>query len=248
MTRGALLAALVAGSVHAAAAQSLAARIDAVRDGTVRLTYPARPGVCGDGGGGVSVTGRHDVDGWTRRCENGPVRVAIGRERGQSVSVRKYVGGRWSASPDATDLGAADAAEAARYLLSIAPSLAAHNASEAVTAAAIADAPSLAPELERLVRDDRATIEARKDALFWLGESDADSRDLVRLYDGLQPFELREHFTFVLSQRHEDAAVDKLIAIARTDPDLEIRKKAMFWLGQSRDAKALQFFHDILVR
>ena len=49
---------------------------------------------------------------------------------------------------------------------------------------------------------------------------------------------------FVLSQRHETAAVDKLMDIARNDTDREIRAKATFWLGQSRDPRAAKFLEE----
>ncbi len=234
-------------------AQSVAQHVDAMRDGTVRLTYAARAGVCGNGDEGVSITNyRTNYQGnnayWgSRVCEPGPVRVAIGRADRQTVSVRKYVGGRWSASSDATDLGVVDAAEAARYLLSEAPMLGGRNANEAVVAAAIADA-NVSPELERIVRNNDATIATRKDALFWLGESEVGSTEFAKLYDRTAPVELREHWAFVLSQRHDDAAVDQLIDIARSDSDIEVRKKAMFWLGQGKEPKAIQFLHDILLR
>jgi PBS lyase HEAT-like repeat-containing protein len=232
-------------------AQSVAQRVDAVREGIVRLSYAARPGVCGNDDGGVSITGRHGDGGqyWGARvCETGPVRVAIGRSEGRTISVRKYVGGRWSSSSDVTDLGIVDATDAARYLLSVAPSIGGHNANEAISAAAIADATTIAPELTRLVQNGDAPIDTRKDALFWLGESEIDAAEFARLYDRSQPFAVREQWTFVLSQRHEDPALDKLIEIARGDSDVEIRKRAMFWLGQSRDPKAIQFLHDLILR
>jgi len=240
-----------AAAAPSLAAQSVAQRVDAVRDGTVRLSYAARPGVCGNGDGGVSIAGRHGDGGqyWGARvCESGPVRVSIGRSEGRTVSVRKYVGGRWSESSDVTDLGVVDATEAARYLLSVAPSIGGRNANEAIAAAAIADVTTIAPELTRLVQNGNAPIETRKDALFWLGESEIGAAEFARLYDRTQPFVLREQWTFVLSQRHEDPALDKLIEIARGDSDVEIRKRAMFWLGQSRDPKAIQFLHDLILR
>jgi hypothetical protein len=233
------------------AAQSVAQRVDAVREGTVRLAYAARPGVCGNVDGGVSISGRHGdgVQYWgSRICETGPVRVAIGRSEGRAISVRKWVGGRWSASSDVTDLGVVDATEAARYLLSVAASLGGHNANEAISAAAIADATTIAPELTRIMQSGDAPIDTRKDALFWLGESEIGAAEFARLYDRAQPFALREQWTFVLAQRHEDPTLDKLIDIARGDADVEIRKRAMFWLGQSHDPKALQFLHDIILR
>jgi hypothetical protein len=39
-----------------------------------------------------------------------------------------------------------------------------------------------------------------------------------------------------------------LIDIARHDSDFGVRKQAMFWLGQSHEPRALQFFKDILRR
>ena len=39
-----------------------------------------------------------------------------------------------------------------------------------------------------------------------------------------------------------------LIRVARTHPQPEVRKKAMFWLGQSKDARALAFFEEVLKR
>ncbi|HEY2163121.1 MAG TPA: HEAT repeat domain-containing protein [Gemmatimonadaceae bacterium] len=233
------------------AAQSVAQRVDAVRDGTVRLSYAARPGVCGNDDGGVSITGRHGDGGqyWGGRvCESGPVRVSVGRSEGRTINVRKYVGGRLSASSDVTDLGVVDATEAARYLLSVAPSIGGRNANEAISAAAIADATTIAPELTRLMQNGDAPLDARKDALFWLGESEIGAAEFARLYDRSQPYALREQWTFVLSQRHEDPALDKLIEIARGDSDVEIRKRAMFWIGQSRDPKAIQFLHDLILR
>lgn len=230
------------------AAQTFGARVEAIRDGTVRFEYPPRPGVCGNGDG-VSINRQSDAYSWGNRvCETGPVHVSISRLDGQTITVRKRVGGHVGAASDEKDLGDVDAAEAARYLLSIVPTLGGRNASEAITAAAIADVPTLAPELTRLVQNTGAPMDARKDALFWLGQSEISAVALGRLYDREQPFALREHWTFVLSQRHEDPALDKLIDIARNDPDTEIRKRALFWLGQSREPKAIQFLHDVILR
>ncbi len=244
---------LVASALAASqlAGQSLASRVDAVRDGRVLMRFAARPGVCGDGHANVwleSSRMTYSSDGRQTVCLTGPVRVAIGRADKQSVSVRKWVGGRWSADLSDVDLGGVSPADAARYLLDLAHTLAGRNADEAVTAAALADARDLSPDFTRLIRDGGASLEARKQALFWLGQSDALTADLVRLRDSLEPFALREHYTFVLSQRHEDAAIDGLIDVARRDPDPEIRKRAMFWLGQTREPKAIKFLQDILTR
>ena len=233
------------------AAQTLASRVDAVRDGRVLMSFAARPGVCGDGRGSVWIhNSRIDYSSGDRRqvCIDGPVRVAIGRADKQTVSVRKWVGGRWSVDASDVDLGTVSAADAAHYLLAVAHSLGGNSADDAVSAAAFADTPDLSPDFMKLVRDDEPSLETRKQALFWQGQSDFPTADLVRLRESLKPFALREHYTFVLSQRHEDAAVDGLIDVARHDPDSEVRKQAMFWLGQMKEPKAIKFLQDILTR
>ena len=51
---------------------------------------------------------------------------------------------------------------------------------------------------------------------------------------------------FVYSQRDEPAAVDKLLEISKRDPDPELRKKALFWLGQSDDPRPAKALQDII--
>ncbi|MGH7529083.1 MAG: HEAT repeat domain-containing protein, partial [Gemmatimonadales bacterium] len=90
-------------------------------------------------------------------------------------------------------------------------------------------------------------IEIRKKALFWASQGrSVDIADLVRLYDRTQDPEMREQLVFVYSQRREGPALDKLFAIARSDPNPELRKKAIFWIGQSRDPRAAQFLQELI--
>ena len=51
---------------------------------------------------------------------------------------------------------------------------------------------------------------------------------------------------FALSQRPDDEGVPALIHIARTNPHRELRKTALFWLGQSGDPRALALFEELL--
>src|SRR5690348_9099760 len=188
--------ALTALAATQLAAQSLANRVDAVRDGRVLLSFSARPGVCGGGRGSVWIhNSRINYTSGDRQtiCNDGPVRVAIGRADKQTISVRKWVGGRWNADASDVDLGTVSASDAAHYLLDLAHSLGGTNADDAVSAAAFADARDLSPDLLKLVRDDNASTETRKQALFWLGQSDFPTADLVRMRESLKPFSLREH-------------------------------------------------------
>lgn len=94
------------------------------------------------------------------------------------------------------------------------------------------------------------SMEMRKNALFWAGQSrQVDVARLAAIYDKGDEVELREQVIFVLSQRSRDAAaVDKLIEIAKTDKNRDLRQKAIFWLGQSRDPKAIKALQDLILR
>ena len=90
-------------------------------------------------------------------------------------------------------------------------------------------------------------IELRKKALFWAGQSGVAISEISKLYDRMGDSEMREQVIFVLSQRqHDPAAMDKLFDIAKNEKDPELRKKAIFWLGQSRDPRVQQFLIDLI--
>ncbi len=57
---------------------------------------------------------------------------------------------------------------------------------------------------------------------------------------------MRKPAVFALSQRPAEEGVPALIRIARTNRHPELRKTALFWLGQSEDPRALALFEEIL--
>jgi len=58
---------------------------------------------------------------------------------------------------------------------------------------------------------------------------------------------MKDAIIFTLSQRQSDrAAIDKMFDIAKNEKDPELRKKAIFWLGQSRDPRVQQFLIDLI--
>lgn len=100
-----------------------------------------------------------------------------------------------------------------------------------------------------VAKDTRQSPEIRKNALFWASQSGgATVADLGAIYDSSRnDRELRSQVIFALSQRRNDtAAVDKLLAIARTEEDRELRRNALFWLGQSRDPRAAAALEEII--
>jgi len=93
--------------------------------------------------------------------------------------------------------------------------------------------------------------ELRKQALFWLGQQ-AGKRSLEVLGNVVEKSdddtEVQKQAVFAISQRAKDEAVPLLIKIARTHPKPAVRKQAMFWLGQTGDERALEFFKEILAK
>jgi HEAT repeat protein len=100
--------------------------------------------------------------------------------------------------------------------------------------------------LMQIALNEHEPMEQRKKALFWAGQREADLTQVIALYDRLQNTEMKEQLIFVYAQRHEPAAVDKLLDIAKHEQDKELRKKAIFWLGQSHDPRAAQFLLEII--
>jgi HEAT repeat protein len=118
-----------------------------------------------------------------------------------------------------------------------------------IQAMAQAHTPEAMRWLVDLARDRQLPIEARKNALFWAGQNGADLRQLVDLYDEMKgQTEIQNQLIFVFSQRRDPQSVDKLMDIARNDPDRDLRKQAIFWLGQSRDPRAQRFLLDLINR
>ena len=256
-----VLAAL-AGATSFAEGQSIASRVARVSNGTVRMSFAAKPGICGNGNsirnsrGGRNTWGDNwnisrDVE-WDSDCNLGPARVVLDRRGGEISDLRFYVGGRWRpAAADVVDLGTVPAGEAAEYLVSIAQSERGSLGHKAIFPATIADSANIWPALLKMARNADLPRETRTQSVFWLGQAAGESatRDLnnIVLDNGIDR-EVREQAVFALSQRPHEEGVPALIAVARTNKDPEIRKKALFWLGQSNDPRALDLFEELLTR
>lgn len=260
-TMGIVLAGLSVAAV--APAQSIASRVARVSNGTVRMSFKVKPGVCGsgnsiwrNGGRGRTTWGdnwnnsrdvEYDID-----CSTGPARLVLDRRGGEITDVRFYVGGQWRpAGSDVTDLGMVPAGEAAAYLVSLAQSERGSMGEKAVFPATLADSADIWPALIKIARNPDVPRSTRNQSVFWLGQAagDAATRGLNDIVaDNGVDREVRESAVFALSQRPRDEGVPALISVARTNKDPEIRKKALFWLGQSHDPRALDLFEELLTK
>ncbi len=251
--RGLLLAMVI--STSPAAAQSLAERVEATRDGAVTFQYAARAGVCGDGEHfvrmGRSYHGSFSKDARREPCVAGPVQVRVTMREGEAQRVDSWVG--IARSRNARDLGAVSAVEAARYLMQVAAHASSGASSKAIFPAVLADSATVWPALLAVARDTATRSRStRHDALFWLsryaagsvaGRSNNPFNDDA---DETDAQDLKGHAVFVLSQLPRNEGVPVLLDIARANPDAVMRGKAMFWLGQSGDARALALFESVL--
>ena len=106
-----------------------------------------------------------------------------------------------------------------------------------------------------ITRDRGKDIEIRRQALSALGQAlhgtdnsgGLDLAGLIGLYDEFkgQP-EMQDRTIEVISQRSEMAATDKLLAIARSEQNPELRRKALVRVGQRRDPRVRELLLEVL--
>ena len=90
--------------------------------------------------------------------------------------------------------------------------------------------------------------EVRKQALFAAGQAGVSGADMAAIYDRMTDRELKYQLIWVLSDTRDRAGSDKLVEIAQKDKDPEMRKKAIFWLGQKNDPRIRQILLDIITK
>jgi len=262
MLKHAILSIFLVGVLAVAVTPSLGSQIeDAVKkldEGTVRITFAARDGVCGDGGNSISFdTGNswhvhhHSDNDWERDCEEGPVRVSVRVRDGEVVRLKTRVGGGWrSAGEGVVDLGEVSPQDAVDFLLGVAERSRRSVAEDAIMPAVIARDVVTWPRVLEIARNDDRPEDVRESAVFWLGQlaGDKATEGLTSIVeDDDEDMEVREAAVFALSQMDNRKSADSLMKIARSNRYPELRKSAMFWLAQSDDPEVLDFFEEILL-
>ena len=157
------------------AAQSIADRVAAVKEGAVQMTYASRSDACGDGrdvmalGKLFMVYPSMQGHGWSRMdCTFGPAHAVVTRRDGEMALVRVHVGALHRADAGVTDLGTVSAREAAEYFLGLATTARSHGRN-AIMAAAFADSADIWRRLLTLARKEDRAHDVRSAALYWLG-------------------------------------------------------------------------------
>jgi HEAT repeat protein len=90
--------------------------------------------------------------------------------------------------------------------------------------------------------------ELRQQALVTLVQSDLPTADLLKLFDSLPgDDEMQGMMVMLMARRPNDPAItDRLINIAKTSKDKELRQQAVFWLSQSKDPRATKLLEEML--
>lgn len=88
----------------------------------------------------------------------------------------------------------------------------------------------------------------KNEAIFWLGQKKSPK---VMKYFEEQAFannsvETLKSLLFAIHDYNAPESLDLLIKIAKKHPNTKIKKEAIFWLGQSKDEKALKAIEEII--
>jgi hypothetical protein len=232
-------------------AQGIARRISAVRDGKVRMTFAARPEICGWGNGistrsssdrtnfrSDSKYGGEDVE-YDNDCSDGPVRTVITMDDGRITRIKSYVGGRWRSNSGVTDLGAVPVREAVEYFLGLANTMSGKPAGEAIFATTLADSVQVAQPLFSIAKNESRPDDLREKAIFWLGQQRAPEggQYLRSLYPRVSDPGIKDKIIFSISQQRDDESAKWLVGLAGNQSEsMELRKKALFWAGQTGES------------
>lgn len=109
-----------------------------------------------------------------------------------------------------------------------------------------AGTPAAAERLRRAARSD-SDGEVRSKALFWISQLDGEKESARWIYDAVadeRDGEVREQGVFALSQ--VKGGVDYLLRLLRESEHADVKRQALFWLGQSDDPRALDELSRLL--
>jgi len=166
------------------AAQEIDDRVNSVRGDLVRLSFPTRPEICGDGksiseiradgsrmhtywsGGYWSDTERY----WNLDCRQGPMRLVIRKDNGSIKELRAAVGVDWLPDAEGVDIGTFSGREVAHWLLDVAERNEHIDGVAFLAANAALDAP-IVERLFAMAENESLRHETREKAIRWINRA-----------------------------------------------------------------------------
>ena len=102
--------------------------------------------------------------------------------------------------------------------------------------------------LTSVVRDEKGTPDSRRRALEYLSRAGATTQSLVALYDPTTDTQMRGALIGIYSRLSDKAANDKLVWIARNEPNAQLKRRAISALSRNSDPVIRQALQDIVER
>ncbi len=118
-----------------------------------------------------------------------------------------------------------------------------------LAALSLHDHPRVVPALIQLARHD-PDKEIRRHAIFWLGQKAGAkvAGELRRAIDEDPDDDVKQHAVFAIFQLPPERSVPLLVDLVKTHKSRAVREKAMFWLAQTGDPRALDLIEGILLK
>jgi hypothetical protein len=112
------------------------------------------------------------------------------------------------------------------------------------------DSPRTVEVLKTVIRSTQ-DVQLRRAAVWVIAQRDCSQGTvdaLVAMFAESKEPEIKGAVVDALGQCDSSASVQALIRIAKEDASVDIRKKAVFWLGQKKDPAAAKFLEDLLIQ
>ncbi len=99
-----------------------------------------------------------------------------------------------------------------------------------------------------LARNDSELASRRRKALDSAARAGAPIAELVRLYDSVSEQQMKEALVAIYARSGERLATDKLISIVKTEPNANVRRRAITSLSTSDDPKVKEALKEVIIR
>lgn len=100
--------------------------------------------------------------------------------------------------------------------------------------------------ITNIALDAKESLDLRRSAIFHAGQAGLSIADMRQIYRTADDAEIKEQVIFAISQKRTAEALDVLMEVASSDSSRDMRSKAIFWIGQSKDPRAAEFLLKLL--
>jgi len=242
------------------AQKPLAERLRATGTRTVAFSARARPNACGDGSksysDGLSGPRTRYYDGmllthepWDTRispCEPGPMRVSVRMVEGAPSWLRIAVGPLPVLGDTVLDLGIVSTREAGEFLESLVRSGEGRVAVDAMLPLVVLDSFPRWDLLAAAARDSTRVQRYRRRAADLLARAASATLPGESVDDEAAAVRREAVYALARTREKREDPVPELLTIARTNAHRDARVAALYPLGQTGDARAIELFASML--